>query len=294
MRDPLGSRAALLALFGVGMATPMVGQGRSLRQQLTPEVFFRTGRRGAWYDLSDRSTLFQDSAGTTPVTAVGDPIGRVLDKSGSGNHLIQGTAPSRPLWQQDAAGYYYAGTDGADDYWQSAAAFVIGVTDKVSVIAGVTKSVSKPGSFVCELSADSSVTAGSFGMDLNGAAGNGNKVGGFLHTGASVIKDSAAGTFPAGTSAVVTMLADAAAGATPATQIALRKNGIDQGTEATSGGDTNGNLSSAHTLYVGARGAGTLGLQGRIYQLVIVGAALSPADLAMAEAYVGAKMGILA
>ena len=36
---------------------------------------------GAWYDPSDLTTLFQDSAGTTPVTAVEQPVGLVLDKS---------------------------------------------------------------------------------------------------------------------------------------------------------------------------------------------------------------------
>lgn len=34
-----------------------------------------------WYDPSDLSTLFQDSAGTTPVTAVNGPVGLILDKS---------------------------------------------------------------------------------------------------------------------------------------------------------------------------------------------------------------------
>jgi hypothetical protein len=51
---------------------------------------------GAWYDPSDLTTLFQDSAGTTPVTAVEQPVGKILDKSGGGNHLIQPTATSRP------------------------------------------------------------------------------------------------------------------------------------------------------------------------------------------------------
>lgn len=34
-----------------------------------------------WHSLADRSTLFQDAAGTTPVTALNDPIGLILDKS---------------------------------------------------------------------------------------------------------------------------------------------------------------------------------------------------------------------
>lgn len=51
-----------------------------------------------WYDPSDLSTLFQDSAGTTPVTASGQPVGKMLDKSGNGNHAIQATAGARPTY----------------------------------------------------------------------------------------------------------------------------------------------------------------------------------------------------
>ena len=42
---------------------------------------FASGAPGVWYDPSDYSTLFQDSAGTTPVTAVEQPVGLMLDKS---------------------------------------------------------------------------------------------------------------------------------------------------------------------------------------------------------------------
>lgn len=42
---------------------------------------FASGAPGVWYDPSDMSTLFQDSAGTTPVTAVEQPVGLMLDKS---------------------------------------------------------------------------------------------------------------------------------------------------------------------------------------------------------------------
>jgi hypothetical protein len=36
---------------------------------------------GAWYDPSDLTTLYQDAAGTTPVTGTGQPVGLMLDKS---------------------------------------------------------------------------------------------------------------------------------------------------------------------------------------------------------------------
>jgi hypothetical protein len=61
--------SALLTLFD---ENPLAAAIRSL---------FAAGEQGAWYyDLSDFSTLFQDSAGTTPVTAVGQPVGLMLDK----------------------------------------------------------------------------------------------------------------------------------------------------------------------------------------------------------------------
>lgn len=46
-----------------------------------PADMFTPTTPGWVYDLSDFSTLFQDSAGTTPVTAVEQPVGLVLDKS---------------------------------------------------------------------------------------------------------------------------------------------------------------------------------------------------------------------
>lgn len=51
---------------------------------------------GAWFDPSDLSTLFQDAAGTIPVTALEQPVGKWLDKSGNGNHATQSITASRP------------------------------------------------------------------------------------------------------------------------------------------------------------------------------------------------------
>ncbi len=47
----------------------------------SPLSLFALGEQGAWYDPSDLSTMFQDSAGTLPVTADGQPVGLILDKS---------------------------------------------------------------------------------------------------------------------------------------------------------------------------------------------------------------------
>jgi hypothetical protein len=45
------------------------------------KALFASSEQGAWYDPSDLSTMFQDSSGTAPVTADGQPVGLILDKS---------------------------------------------------------------------------------------------------------------------------------------------------------------------------------------------------------------------
>lgn len=52
---------------------------------------FANSEQGFAYDINDLSTLFQDAAGTTPVTGAGQPVGLVLDKSKGlvlGNELV--------------------------------------------------------------------------------------------------------------------------------------------------------------------------------------------------------------
>lgn len=50
-------------------------------EAFSPLSIFASGEQGAWYDPSDFSTIFQDSAGTAPVTEVGQNVGLILDKS---------------------------------------------------------------------------------------------------------------------------------------------------------------------------------------------------------------------
>ena len=76
-----------LGIRGLGIA----------RFKFNPISWFLKGEPGAWYDPSDLTTLFQDSAGTIPVTAVEQPVGLMKDKSGRGNHAFQATAGNRPV-----------------------------------------------------------------------------------------------------------------------------------------------------------------------------------------------------
>ena len=50
-----------------------------------------------WLDASDSTTLFTDSAGSTPATADGDPVGYWGDKSGNTNNTTQADGTKKPL-----------------------------------------------------------------------------------------------------------------------------------------------------------------------------------------------------
>lgn len=86
------------------------------RRQVTwsPGALFANGKSGAWFDPSDLSTLFQDSAGTMPITAPGQPVGRMLDKSGNGHHAVQSSSTARPVYRS-ANGQHWLEYDGVDD-----------------------------------------------------------------------------------------------------------------------------------------------------------------------------------
>ena len=116
---------------------------------------------GAWFDPSDLSTLYQDAAGTIPVTAVEQPVGKMLDKSGNGYHATQSITASRPtlsarynlltktedfsdvVWTKNStatqinASIAPDGTLSADRVWAGAGAIITG-NDSVGQIGSVT------------------------------------------------------------------------------------------------------------------------------------------------------------
>lgn len=73
----------------------------------SPSVLFAASEDGAWYDPSDLSTLYQDEAGTTPVTTAGQKVMRMDDLSGNNNHATQAVEADAPTLMQDADGNYY-------------------------------------------------------------------------------------------------------------------------------------------------------------------------------------------
>jgi hypothetical protein len=99
-----------------GLRLPRLGamRGGGGADPFSPASLFADGEGGAWFDPSDISTLFQNAAGTTPVTAAGQSVGKILDKSGRGNHATQSTASRLPTYQT-GAGLHWLEFDGVDD-----------------------------------------------------------------------------------------------------------------------------------------------------------------------------------
>lgn len=91
-----------------GRATRMRTGGHNSRTVLASVIagIFASTAAGVWYDPSDFSTMYQDSAGLTPVTAVEQPVGLMLDKSkglARGSELaINGTFVDTTNWTLNA------------------------------------------------------------------------------------------------------------------------------------------------------------------------------------------------
>lgn len=104
-------------------------------------ALFGNGEGGAWFDSGDMSTLFQDEAGTTPVTAPGQPVGKMLDKSGNENHATWSVATGRPTYAGQVVGVgpekLTNGTFDADENWSKGAGWSI-ADGKATITGGVT------------------------------------------------------------------------------------------------------------------------------------------------------------
>lgn len=244
----------------------------------SPLNLFANGEQGVWYDPSDFSTMFQDSAGTTPVTAVEQPVGKILDKSGRGNHASQSTSGSRPLLQQDGNGLYHLTFDGSNDSLATASIDFSG-TNKVSVFAGIRKLSDATIGMVLELSATVSANNGTFRLTSpdNTTASTHQ----FASKGTLATSATSAGTFAAPITNVLTGIGDISGDVSR-----LRINGSQVAQTLTDQGTGNyGN----YPLYIGRRNNATLPYNGRLYSLIVRGAQSTDAQIASTETWVNNK-----
>jgi len=128
----------------------------------SPSALFASGEQGAWYDPSDMTTMWQDAAGTTPVTAANQQVGRILDKSGNNNHATQPTGASRPVLRQSGA-IWFLEFDGVNDFLVTAG-IDFTAQSEMSVFAGVAKITDAAAGMLVELSP--SIDANNFAFAL--------------------------------------------------------------------------------------------------------------------------------
>jgi hypothetical protein len=236
----------------------------------------------AYYDPSDLTTLFQDSAGTTPVTADGQSVRRVLDKSGNGNHLTQANIANAPLYKT-SGGLHWLQFDGTDDFLVSAANLNPGAVDKAQVFAGVRKASDATTAAVVELSSSLTSNSGVFSVFAPVSAAATFT---FVSKGTTQAVATSAATFAAPTTRVLTGLGDIS-GDTATLRLdgaQVAQSTVDQGT---------GNYIS-YPLYVGRRAGTTLPFNGNIYSLIVrfSSANLDAAVIDSAEAWTAGKTGV--
>lgn len=252
------------------------GKPQTLAQKVA--ALFSAGEQGVWYDPSDFSTMFQDSAGTTPVTAVGQPVGRILDKSGRGNHATQATAASRPVLQQDGTGRYFLLFDGVDD-WLQTGNINFTNTNKMSVFVGVRRLTSVVSGIIVELSVNRVINPGAFTV----AADDTSRY--QFNSSGSVRTEFCLSDFQASPNSAVLTGTNSIAGSV----IQLRRNGVvESNGDAQSQGTGNyGN----YPLFIGSRGGTSLPFNGRLYSLIIRGAQSTATQISNTENYVNSKTG---
>jgi len=271
--------------------TPLVG-GIAVRadgtiyvsQAFTPPFspldLFASGEQGAWYDPSDLTTMFQDSAGTTPVTADGQPVGLIRDKSGRNNHASQATAAKRPLYKT-SGGLHWLQFDGVDD-GLSTAAIDFTATDKMSLFSGTKRTTVYPQSVVVELN---NINDGnSFVHFARGTSDNVVQYG--VHSsGAYELQDYT--DSPPPSTAVWSAQMDRAAAS--GNLISIRKNGTAGGSNSRADPIT-GNFMSG-PLHVGSRDT-ALSMTGNIYSIIVLGRLATTQEITDTETWVAAKTGV--
>lgn len=259
---------------GVGItladnALPIVLDGSALVGAL-----FANGEQGAWYDPSDLRTMSQTSDGELGNVAVGDPVGRIEDKSGNGNHRTQAVAGRRPTLQVDESGRYYLLWDGVDDAQITPSIDFTG-TDNISLWAGIRRSIDHVG-MIFELGATGS-DSGIFHMAC--ITGNVRQV---ISQGTALGVAGITGPGAPQTE-VLCGLADIS---TPV--VTLRINGVQAVQSAATQGT--GNYSN-RVLYFGSRGGTSIPFNGREYQTIIRGASTGLSTIKTIEAWVNIKTG---
>lgn len=244
----------------------------------TPASLFAAGEQGAWYDPSDLSTMFQDAAGTTPVTTANQQVGLILDKSGNNNHASQPTGANRPILRQSGA-LWFLEFDGVNDFLVTP---TINFTtqSEMSIFAGVAKITDAAAGMLCELSPTIDSNNFAFAILAPDAAAAATYRAQFKGT---LLSECLAIGYAAPTTHVVTAVCSI-----DFNQF-LRVNGtLVPGNNLQGGGNF-----GAYPIYIGMRAGTSLPYRGYIASMIIRGKYSTGQTITDAEKYVADKSGVV-
>ena len=260
-------------MYGLNLGRLGLVGGKVSAAAFSPASLFASGEQGAWYDPSDLTTMFQDRAGTTPVTADGQTVGYILDKSGRGNHATAPSDAARPLYKTDGT-YSWLQFDGVDDSL-STAAINLSVTQKVSAFSGVFCSAGDK--MIYELSNTAANPGGFYLYSLSTVAMRSLVTGAISHSADTPYTTSANYVFAAN-------LDISGGGPSVSTYV----NGVASAQNATAATPTN---FLNDNFYIGSRNNSIARLSGNIYSLIIRGALSTAGEIDDTETWVNGKTG---
>lgn len=261
-------------------ATILGSSSKNLTQLI--KSLFSLGEQGFAYDPSDLSTLYQDATRAIPVTAAGQPVGLMLDKSGRNNHAYQTVSASRPILQRNATtGAYYLAFDGVDDFLQTNS-IDFTATDEMSLFAGVRKLSDAASAIVAELSPSSATNNGSFHLAAPDSVSGNN----YQFASRGTVRSIPA-TPPTYISPISNVVSVAGEIASNTAKIRVDGAQVAQST-ATQGTGNYGN----YPLYIGRRGGASLPLNGHIYSLIGIGRLTTDAETTALEKLIAKNTGV--
>lgn len=251
-------------VFEAPGATVIGGNTSTFSQQILK--LFANNEQGFFYDPNDLSSMYQDAAGTIPVTAAEQPVGLMRDKSGNNNHAFATSSATRPILQRNAtAGAYYLEFDGADDFLQTNN-IDFTMTDKVSLFAGVRKLSDAALGTIASFQSTSGDLNGAF--SIRAPSGNGLPTYGGSLVGLSTRDFVATGYTAPGSAVISAMFSVNSASVTGA--IKIRMMALSQ--VLTGGGVwTPCPNFGSHPLYIGRRGGTSAPFSGHLYSLICTG-----------------------
>lgn len=251
------------------------------------KALFANNEQGFAFDFNDLSTMYQDSAGTIPVTGAGQPVGKVLDKSGRGNHATQSTSAKRPILQKNATtGAYYLAFDGVDDFLVTGNVD-FSATNDFTVLSGNTKLNDTTARYLFSMCNTASIDSTIFALWVGG--GGGANVGTESFTSKhpstlfNIMTKSSYPSFNAPKSVVITLIHD---NTNKKHYFTLNRAVSQQSTIL------NTNKIGNYPIYIGSRTPNDYFFNGNLYSLIGIARLATPTEISNTEKVIAKNVGV--